>query len=75
MRFVRRLARLERQLKAVIVDGAPTCIVYIPSNGRCDAPPGGMSFRPGPGLVVVYDPACPPEAVSDAWLDHEASRS
>jgi hypothetical protein len=75
MWFALRLARVERLVKAVVTGAFPTCIAYIPCNGRGDIPPSGTSFRSGPSLVVVYDPVSPPEDVSDAWLDHEASRS
>jgi hypothetical protein len=65
MRLARRVARLERHMKAVVADDFPTCIAYIPYNGRGDVPPGGISFRSGPALVVIYDPACPPKELSE----------
>jgi hypothetical protein len=72
MRFTRLLARLERQLKASVNDQAPTCIAYIPHKGRGEHPPDGKTFRSGPGLVVIYDPACPPKVVSDSWSKAQA---
>jgi hypothetical protein len=75
MRLARRLARLERQVKAVVAAAAPTFVAYIPHNGRGELPPGGKSFRSGPGLVAIYDLACPPQRVSDAWPGQHAPRS
>jgi hypothetical protein len=75
MRLTRRLVRLERRLRAVVADDFPTCIAYIPCNGRGDAPPGGRLFRSGPGLVVDSDPACPSQEVSDAWLGEQVPPS
>jgi hypothetical protein len=49
---------LEQQAKVVVADDAPTCIAYIPHNGRSDLPSGGKSFRSGLAWVVIYDPAC-----------------
>jgi hypothetical protein len=65
MKFTRRVARLEQQVKEDIADGAPTCFVHLPSNGRDDTPPGRTSFRSGAGVVVIYDPDCPPKEASD----------
>jgi hypothetical protein len=66
MSLTRRLVQLERRLRAVVADDFPMCIAYIPCNGRDDTTPGGRSFRSGTGLVVVYDPACPPKELLDS---------
>jgi hypothetical protein len=34
MRFAIRMARLERQLKEVTPVEVPTCVIYMPINGR-----------------------------------------
>jgi hypothetical protein len=71
MRFTRRVARPERQVQGVSADGPPTCVIYIPDNGRGDDPPGTRVSRVGGALLVVYDPAagCPAVADLNAWPD------
>lgn len=75
MKFTRRVARLERQVKQNMVKDAPICIAYIPSNGRGDVPPGRTEFRSGPGVVAVYDPNWPPKESSDTRPGEKAPPS
>jgi hypothetical protein len=48
----RRVERLELATMPSAVE--PTTFVYVPHNGRDDAPPG--RFRIGPATLVVYVP-------------------
>jgi hypothetical protein len=47
----RRVERLERAIWPSTVE--PTAIVYVPYNGRGDAPPG--RYRVRPAMLVVYE--------------------
>lgn len=58
MRLRTRVERLIVRMQISVAD-APSTVIYLPDNGRGDAPPG--RYR----AVVIYDPADPPPELQE----------
>lgn len=58
MKLRARVDRLAGRIRRP--EDAPSAVLYIPDNGRGDAPPGRY------GAIVIYDPANPPPEIREA---------